>query len=587
MIAMFMNHGKPLKHIFFQLASSLKRIEKLVSSIIFMDEGEITKSPLEKIDLANFEEHPAGISACRSALVGKDLKNSPYGDMKLTNPRKRAKRVRNNADAIDSLHPTQSGATSSDFCPNASKFMSQISPTLIENGNFPTNLNGFDEKLFIYEVYINLDISQDFIDELYTLNTIKFKDPAEWRPNPDDPNMPVAASYRQLILCLTSPDLANVDFQKKFLITYLPFLTPPQVLAALFTRYYADITMPNSNITSPKELKQVRVRIIRIMATWLKLAAYQFTDAMFSTILSFAEILAYDDSAVSNKQLPQILIAAIEQAKGFQSKKYYRAVEYPPIILPSTPPETWEITDIDPEEVARQVTLIHSDVFRKMGSMELLTAIWGTKKGGGAPNLDWLTRQFDIFSTYIEITILNGETPKERAATFQYWAKVGIHFHKMQNFHGLFAVMCALTHRVITRMPDTYKLALKFKDKKMKKKYQAIYQICELSGDYQAYRPALKAATGPCVPFLGCFQRDFIYVQEGFPNTVDGLINFKKSLECERIISEINQYQNEWYPFQKHKAIANLILTINERYQMLDLASLMRLSMAKEASKKK
>lgn len=422
--------------------------------------------------------------------------------------------------------------------------------------------------------YTILEIPEDMKEELTKLNTAKFIDTNEFR---GDKNSPQAASFNQLILFLTSPDAANIEFQKIFLITFPSFATAPKVLAAILTRYYAEVkeVNPESNIKDQTELKQVKDRIIRILSTWLKIAPYQFTDDMLHAIEEFIKYLNAD----KNYELQaRILTSAVEHFKASIAKK-----TAPKEIMKVTK-SSKTILDIDAKVLAEQITLLHSEIYRRIGPTELLTAIWGQKKGGGSKNVDELTQHFDKFSRYIQLTIIQGNDAKTRAKTFQQWVETAIAFREINNFHGVFAVICGLTHRSVQRLKDTLKIAMKSMSRSMKKSYEELIDLCDLQNDFHNYRPSIASAVEPCIPFIGCLQRDLIYVQEAYPNKIDGLINFQKCTACISLIRQVERFQNEPFKFTPNEEIQYLIAE-SSFPELPDTAGMMKLSIEKEKKK--
>ena len=153
---------------------------------------------------------------------------------------------------------------------------------------------------------------------------------------------------------------------------------------------------------------------------------------------------------------------------------------------------------------------------------------------------------------------------------------------KMQNFHGMFAVISGLTHRSVERMTDTMKFAMKTNTKR-KRAYQEMVGLCDISGDYKNYRPVLAAAADECVPFIGCLQKDLIYISESFPNKIDDLINFNKCRMCAELIEKVKKYTQKRYFFNLVPHIQEMISSIPEPP---DTVGLMQLSMDAEKKKK-
>lgn len=80
-----------------------------------------------------------------------------------------------------------------------------------------------------------------------------------------------------------------------------------------------------------------------------------------------------------------------------------------------------------PQEVARQLVFISSQLFRKIAVTELLNQAWDTDKFKYlAPNVIALIRRTDQISNWVASTILTGETGKERAAIITRFIQIAV-----------------------------------------------------------------------------------------------------------------------------------------------------------------
>lgn len=462
-----------------------------------------------------------------------------------------------------------------------------VNPAIIDSED-SNDTKSRDETDDLARLYSILKPTEEDQQRIAAINTDPFPKENEWVYN-EDRTLPERGSFVQLMLFLTM-DEAGLPYQSKFLKSFPSFATPRQLLAAVFKRYYVNPKEPGCNIQE-SEIKQMRNRLIRILQFWMKIVPYQFDDVMKETIQEFIKILnePYEKNVLptqQSKKSPQAVIleqrfkALIGEKDNIHKLALNNApkIKYPKI----SDKKKWRFIDIDSEEIARQVTLLHSKIFRKIGVMELLSAIWGSKRGGGSEHVDELTRLFDLLSRYVQFSIISEmDKPKNRANLFVKWFDVAVYFEALKNYHGVFAIMYGLTHRSVQRMPDTMKIVKKLMKKKQAK-YNDLDSLCQLSGNYAKYRPVIEKITPPCIPFIGCFQKDLIYVQEGFPNTIDGLINFKKCINCVALIEKVADYQSNRYELQKDKDLRTIISTFPE---MPDTTGMMKLSQEKEKKK--
>lgn len=69
---------------------------------------------------------------------------------------------------------------------------------------------------------------------------------------------------------------------------------------------------------------------------------------------------------------------------------------------------------------------------------------------------------------------------------------------------------------------------------------------------FKMYRERLHNASQPCIPYIGVYLSDLVFIDEGNPDTVESsipspLINFDKHRQVASVISEIQKYQQITY----------------------------------------
>lgn len=89
-------------------------------------------------------------------------------------------------------------------------------------------------------------------------------------------------------------------------------------------------------------------------------------------------------------------------------------------------------------------------------------------------------------------------------------------------------------------------------------------KLNEPTGNFSAYRSALAAAEGPCLPFVGTFLSDIVHVQDQHPDvvlTVQGhsLIHFVKRQRWADAIHAILRHQARPYAFAEDSDTVNFV----------------------------
>ncbi|BGP27635.1 ras-like guanine nucleotide exchange factor [Rhodotorula toruloides] len=215
------------------------------------------------------------------------------------------------------------------------------------------------------------------------------------------------------------------------------------------------------------------------------------------------------------------------------------------------------VVEIDALELARQLTILESRTYCSIRADELLgsSAATGDAKGPVEPFKARNVRKMSTLSTrltgWITETILGEQDQKRRTALLKYFIKVGERLLALANYNALFAVFTALNSSTISRLRKTWD--------GIAPKYKAVFDTLRKATDhgrnYAEYRQKIRQAVPPCLPFVGLFLTDLIFVFEGNraerPSPVDSslqLINFDRYHKMARIVGELQRFQSP-YPF--------------------------------------
>ncbi|BGP51674.1 Ras guanine nucleotide exchange factor bud5 [Rhodotorula kratochvilovae] len=213
------------------------------------------------------------------------------------------------------------------------------------------------------------------------------------------------------------------------------------------------------------------------------------------------------------------------------------------------------VTELDPLELARQLTIMEARVYGAIRADELLGAgngAAGGKSGAEAARVAEATnvRKMSALSTrltgWITETILGEQDQKRRTSLVKFFIKLGDRLLSLANYNALFAVFTALNSSTITRLRKTWD--------GLAPKYRAIFETLRKATDhgrnYAEYRQKIRQAVPPCLPFVGLFLTDLIFVFEGNraerPSPADPsllLINFDRYHKMARIVGELQRFQ--------------------------------------------
>ncbi len=135
------------------------------------------------------------------------------------------------------------------------------------------------------------------------------------------------------------------------------------------------------------------------------------------------------------------------------------------------------------------------------------------------------------------------ERLKDRVAIVVRLIQIGKDLIDIHNFNSAMAILAGLNNASVTRLKFTWAEVPKA-SKKIKEQIEA---LLDTAGSYKNYRTALKSTLPPLIPYLGIYLSDLTFIEDGNPNMLGPLINFHKRRLVYRVISEIQQCQQQAY----------------------------------------
>ncbi|KAI5477802.1 ras GEF [Pseudohyphozyma bogoriensis] len=396
-------------------------------------------------------------------------------------------------------------------------------------------------------------------------------------------------TLRCLIERMTLHDTTiDPTFANTFFLTFRMFTTPTELSEALFRRF--DLTPPTTHPLRPEELKQwndskatpVRLRIYNLFKTWVEIYWQDETDAVvIEPLLEFCRGPLSQTMASAGLRLTDLVQkraltapdptarpgGPLSRAKSTERLKAGRPADAgdpysvppsPGFARPSPittrallshlrtgPHSSIHITEIDPLELARQLTIMESRIYCKIRPDELLGQEF-SKKGSHSVNVRAMSTLSTRLTGWIAETILNEQDAKKRTTLVKYFIKLCDRCLTLNNYNTLLAILCALNSSTISRLKKTWE--------GLPSKYRVILETLrkatEHSRNYAEYRQRIRNAVPPCLPFLGLFLTDLTFSFEGNPaerpSPVEPslrLINFDRYQKMSRIVADLQRFQ--------------------------------------------
>jgi len=215
------------------------------------------------------------------------------------------------------------------------------------------------------------------------------------------------------------------------------------------------------------------------------------------------------------------------------------------------------IIDVDPLEMARQLTLLESTLFRAIRPHEFLNQNWG-KPGRefNSPNILIMIEWFNKVSLWAATTMVLANDNRDRVQIIKKWIDVAEECRKLNNLNSVMELLGGLRMAAVSRLKKSWDNI----DAKHLAVFKKLEDLMSSLQNYKQYRETMNQSVPPCIPYLGIYLRDLTFIGDGNPNNFEnGLINFDKRRMVAAVIYEKVEYSQAWYNLKEASEVQNFI----------------------------
>lgn len=352
--------------------------------------------------------------------------------------------------------------------------------------------------------------------------------------------------------------IAFIDskFNTTFLLTYRSFCTTQELFDELFSRYQLpapeELTPEELDTWKEKKLKLVRLRVFNVIKSWLETYFNEEEDRpILPEISHFTEHVIVETMKFGAEQLAKLIkkrMLAEDSSQIRKMKLNVRPADMPVPILPKNMKRI-KLLELDPHELARQMTIMDFKLYNRIKPVECLDKNWGkpdSDQGHIAANVKASIEHSNQVTAWVTDSILSKEEVKKRAVVLKHWIFVAERCRLLNNYNTCMAILSAFDNGSIGRLKRTWELI----SARTMQILQNIRRLMGANRNFSEYRDIIHKINPPCIPFLGIYLQDLTFIEDGNANFLkksNNLINFAKRMKTAEVIRDLQQYQSTHY----------------------------------------
>ncbi|KZS90545.1 ras GEF [Sistotremastrum niveocremeum HHB9708] len=382
-----------------------------------------------------------------------------------------------------------------------------------------------------------------------------------------------AGTLSALIERLTDHEYRDASYIRTFLLTFKSFTTPDTVIDHIIARFNTPqpegLTEEQHNQWKSQKQDIFRIRVFNVFKSIILDEELLEREELhiIERIRDFAQGIG---DQVPGGAEPLVRLANRALTEGNVVLKMTATagsnISPPVSILPKS--KKPKLLDIDPLELARQLTLMESKLYNRIRVAECLRRAKDQKASEGTDNISAIIMTSNKVAGWINEQILIHDDARKRAAVIKHFISVADRCRALHNFSTMAAIVSGLNTPPISRLKRTWELV----NARMTIQLQACEATLDSTKNFTNYRNTLAHTEPPCVPFLGVYLTMLVFINDGSkdilpppappaPQPTGPLINFGKRQKAAEVIREIKQWQTKPYNLTQIGLIQNFIET--------------------------
>ncbi len=223
-----------------------------------------------------------------------------------------------------------------------------------------------------------------------------------------------------------------------------------------------------------------------------------------------------------------------------------------------------KLMSIDAREMARQITILDSFMYRNIPAYEWLHKSWsGSRYPHTAEHSRNFIDRFNAWSFLVQSEVLQCVKLGDRVATLKYWIEVCRELKKLNNLNSLQALASGLDAHCIKNMLPITMESLGDVYRNELAGYSDIFNATGRYKNYRALEDTIKNTKQNLIPQMSIYLSDITFIEDGNPNKLEiggvKLINYQKWEMLNGAVYGLKSFQRMKYDFMPVRAICSLI----------------------------
>ena len=370
-----------------------------------------------------------------------------------------------------------------------------------------------------------------------------------------------AATLIKLVERLTFEKSPDQNFVRAFMLTFDTFTDNKTLLNLLIQRY--NIPLPKSKDSKllqeyeGRKVKPIRLRTFNSIKQWLNVSPTTFLKDknLAQTLKNFCENTmcktGMENAAKTLLKSLEMLSSHQELDKKRPTKSVNKPIP-PPLVPKQTNLNELTLTDIEPEELARQITIMEFLIYTHIDSYELMNInslkdYFEGKTVTNIPSVIKYLKMTEDMERWFTHQIFSCKDEEKAVKNIEHLVKVAKYFKELNNFNSICEIIKVLSHPTVQSLESVWinvsaKTTLNIQD------------LTELAKDLEVWDRSqqwMKKIDAPAVPHLHTCFKEIVRLNDGNQDLIDNkLINFSKRRKISNVIHESLQFQTTNYHLQ-------------------------------------